>query len=164
MSLYKEWTKLLENQNKKSFDKFWDEYSAAEEKIYGDILKNKSSNVSGVFSELVSKYGVSEKMFMGFLDGINSSIDPEIDVEKITDDTRINLSIDFEKLYFNMLSANADHLYTLPEWDEVLDEAKREEITDNYKRSRTVVKEKTPGRNDPCSCGSGKKYKKCCGV
>ena len=23
--------------------------------------------------------------------------------------------------------------------------------------------EKTPGRNDPCSCGSGKKYKKCCG-
>ncbi len=27
----------------------------------------------------------------------------------------------------------------------------------------TVVLEKTPGRNDPCSCGSGKKYKKCCG-
>jgi len=23
--------------------------------------------------------------------------------------------------------------------------------------------EKTPARNDPCSCGSGKKYKKCCG-
>ncbi len=27
-------------------------------------------------------------------------------------------------------------------------------------RPRTVVK---IGRNDPCSCGSGKKYKKCCG-
>lgn len=25
------------------------------------------------------------------------------------------------------------------------------------------VVEKVPGRNDPCSCGSGKKYKKCCG-
>jgi uncharacterized protein YchJ len=23
--------------------------------------------------------------------------------------------------------------------------------------------DKTPGRNDPCPCGSGKKYKKCCG-
>ncbi len=23
--------------------------------------------------------------------------------------------------------------------------------------------DKTPKRNDPCSCGSGKKYKKCCG-
>ena len=27
-----------------------------------------------------------------------------------------------------------------------------------------VVKAKTVGRNDPCSCGSGKKYKKCCGA
>ena len=26
----------------------------------------------------------------------------------------------------------------------------------------TVVKEKKIGRNDPCPCGSGKKYKKCC--
>lgn len=26
------------------------------------------------------------------------------------------------------------------------------------------VKETTAGRNDPCSCGSGKKYKKCCGA
>lgn len=23
--------------------------------------------------------------------------------------------------------------------------------------------EQPPGRNDPCPCGSGKKYKKCCG-
>ncbi len=28
---------------------------------------------------------------------------------------------------------------------------------------KTTVVEKTPNRNDPCSCGSGKKYKKCCG-
>jgi SWIM/SEC-C metal-binding protein len=28
---------------------------------------------------------------------------------------------------------------------------------------KTVVVEKTAGRNDPCPCGSGKKYKKCCG-
>lgn len=27
----------------------------------------------------------------------------------------------------------------------------------------TTTFEKTPSRNDPCSCGSGKKYKKCCG-
>lgn len=28
---------------------------------------------------------------------------------------------------------------------------------------KTQRVEKTPERNDPCSCGSGKKYKKCCG-
>ena len=30
--------------------------------------------------------------------------------------------------------------------------------------SRTVKKSKKVGRNDPCPCGSGKKYKKCCGM
>lgn len=30
-------------------------------------------------------------------------------------------------------------------------------------KQKPVVKEKLPGRNDPCPCGSGKKYKKCCG-
>ena len=31
------------------------------------------------------------------------------------------------------------------------------------KFTRTITVEKTPGRNDRCPCGSGKKYKKCCG-
>ncbi len=31
-------------------------------------------------------------------------------------------------------------------------------------KPQTVVKDKKIGRNDPCVCGSGKKYKKCCGV
>lgn len=30
-------------------------------------------------------------------------------------------------------------------------------------RNQPVKKDKKPGRNDPCPCGSGKKYKKCCG-
>lgn len=31
-------------------------------------------------------------------------------------------------------------------------------------RVETIVKGDLPGRNDPCSCGSGKKFKKCCGA
>jgi uncharacterized protein YecA (UPF0149 family) len=27
---------------------------------------------------------------------------------------------------------------------------------------RPVISEKPPGRNEPCPCGSGKKYKRCC--
>ncbi|MCH8209183.1 MAG: SEC-C domain-containing protein, partial [Nitrospinae bacterium] len=30
-------------------------------------------------------------------------------------------------------------------------------------KSSNVKKSTTTGRNDPCHCGSGKKYKKCCG-
>ena len=30
------------------------------------------------------------------------------------------------------------------------------------KVNTTIVKDKKIGRNEPCPCGSGKKYKKCC--
>ena len=47
---------------------------------------------------------------------------------------------------------------------------KEEDISDFNKllghkteNTRTFVKEIKIGRNDPCLCGSGKKYKKCCG-
>jgi len=37
------------------------------------------------------------------------------------------------------------------------------ELTALLNKSATVKVDKTPARNDPCSCGSGKKFKKCCG-
>ncbi|MCQ2483933.1 MAG: preprotein translocase subunit SecA [Clostridia bacterium] len=35
--------------------------------------------------------------------------------------------------------------------------------TDGSEKARPVRKKAAPGPNDPCPCGSGKKYKKCCG-
>ncbi len=35
-------------------------------------------------------------------------------------------------------------------------------IIEGEKRKQIVNNKKKPGRNDPCPCGSGKKYKKCC--
>jgi hypothetical protein len=34
----------------------------------------------------------------------------------------------------------------------------------NYVTPQPMVRQPKIGRNDPCPCGSGKKYKKCCGV
>lgn len=164
MSYLKEWNDLIGNQTDQSFAGFWESYSDAEKHIYGAILSDNVKKVSGTFKELSEKYEVDPVLFMGFLDGVNSSLKKEIDTEKVEDDTKLTIDIDPEKLYFNMHAAEAEHLYTLPQWNNVLDEEKREEIEQNYKRSKTVVKEKTPGRNDPCPCGSGKKYKKCCGA
>ena len=62
-----------------------------------------------------------------------------------------------------MLAVPAEWLYTLPEWDSILDREKRKEISKMQKRDKTIVKGEKIGRNDPCPCGSGKKYKKCCG-
>lgn len=36
--------------------------------------------------------------------------------------------------------------------------------TGNYKYIVKPIEAVKIGRNDPCTCGSGKKYKKCCGV
>ena len=42
-------------------------------------------------------------------------------------------------------------------------EQTRKDLYKKQKLSGTVVKGKKIGRNDPCPCGSGKKYKQCCG-
>jgi thiol-disulfide isomerase/thioredoxin len=165
MSRYKEWLKLQEKQTEKSFDAFWEKYCDAEKKIYSEILKTPDAPVEGTFAELVQKYDVDPVLFMGFLDGINTSVEKEIeDLDAVDDETAISLKIDVPKLYYNMQAADADHLYTLPEWDDLLPEDERDEIVKAYKRSRTVRVEKKPGRNEPCPCGSGKKYKRCCGA
>ena len=163
MSLFKEWKKLIENQTDETFKTFWAEYSEGETKIYTYILANYPAVLSGTFSEMVEKLEIRPAIFMGFLDGINSSLNNENNLEEIAENDNINLDIDFEKLYYNMLVAEADYLYGIAEWEKVLTEDQKEEILKTYKRSKTVHKEKEPGRNDPCPCGSGKKYKKCCG-
>ena len=45
----------------------------------------------------------------------------------------------------------------------LIDEDKRKELYREQKLSMTVVKPDKVYPNDPCPCGSGKKYKKCCG-
>ncbi|WP_394240963.1 PBPRA1643 family SWIM/SEC-C metal-binding motif protein [Vibrio astriarenae] len=46
-----------------------------------------------------------------------------------------------------------------------VDESQEEntlELDTLLNKAKTTIFEKKPNRNDPCSCGSGKKYKKCC--
>ncbi|MDE8735483.1 SEC-C metal-binding domain-containing protein, partial [Eubacteriales bacterium DFI.9.88] len=93
----------------------------------------------------------------------NSSLRKGNDVENYGEDSEVELDIDLEKLYYNMLAADADYLYGLPQWEKLLSEEKRQEFVKAYKKSKTVVKGEKIGRNDPCPCGSGKKYKNCCG-
>ncbi len=164
MSLYKQWVDLMEGQTEETFEAFWEEYSGAETRIYENILENKDVHLAGKFSELVEKFEANPVIFMGFLDGIQTSLNNPFDLEKIDENSDIDLDVDFEKLFFNMLKAEAEYLYTLPQWENILSEEKMIEIIKDYKRSKTVHKEKEPGRNDPCPCGSGKKYKKCCGA
>ena len=164
MSLYKQWVDLMEGQTDETFDAFWKEYSETETRIYTHILESKEPRLAGKFSELTAKFEADPVIFMGFLDGIQTSLNNPMELEAVTEDTEIDLDIVFEKLFFNMLKADADYLYTLKAWEGIFSEEKIMQIIKDFKRSKIVHKEKEPGRNDPCPCGSGKKYKKCCGA
>ncbi len=164
MTLFEQWRELIENQTDATFKEFWTEYSGAETKIYSAILDKPEEKVSGKIGELAAEHDVRPVIYMGFLDGINTSLKSgEIELENLDENSEIELDIDLEKLLYNMLAADAEYLYTLPQWEEVLPADKIKEIVKAFKKSKTVVKGEKIGRNDPCPCGSGKKYKKCCG-
>lgn len=164
MSIYQEWTQTVVDIVRTKGEKaFWAEYSQIEKQFYSKLLSDSTQEVKGKVRDLAVKFGITNVYFVGILDGINDSLLEELDLENITIDSEIELKIDLEKLYFNMLDAKAEYLFGLPQWEEIFTEEKRREIAKKYKDSKTVVKEKEPGRNDACPCGSGKKYKKCCG-
>ena len=163
MTLYEEWRDLIENQTDATFQEFWTEYSGAETKIYSDLLDRPGEITSGTLGELAAKYEVRPVIFMGFLDGINDSLITPNPIETMEEDTRVSLAFDKEKLYKNMVDAKADWLYELPMWDEIFDPDTKKALYLEQKKSGTVIVGKKVGRNEPCPCGSGKKYKHCCG-
>lgn len=163
MTLFEQWKDLIENQTEDTFQEFWKEYSDAETKIYSDILDRYDEKTEGTLGELAEKYEVRPIIFMGFLDGIDSSLKNSNDFESFDEDSKVELEIVPETLFYNMLAAGADYLFSLPQWESILGEDKMKEIAKEYKKSKTVVKGKKIGRNEPCPCGSGKKYKHCCG-
>ena len=164
-SLLGEWRGLMYDMNadKGRLKNAWDSYFEKEKEIYTQLLSDPETEVRGTVGELAEKYGVTTMLMTGFLDGINDSLITPNPIETMTADTEVSLAFDKEKLYKNMVAADAEWLYGLPQWEAIYDEETRKELYLAQKKSRTIVKDKKIGRNDPCPCGSGKKYKHCCG-
>jgi uncharacterized protein YecA (UPF0149 family) len=163
--LLETWREIAYNQEQtqKQYNEFWAAYFAQEKEVYKDILSNYGTVVSGTVAELAEKYNMEVLTMVGFLDGINDSLKKSNPIDKLSETTKVNLDYDAEKLYKNMVAAKADWLYGLEEWNSILSEEKKKELYKEEKMSGTVIKEKKVGRNEPCPCGSGKKYKHCCG-
>ena len=163
--LLETWREIAYNQNQtqQQFDAFWDAYFVQEKEVYKDILGNKDVVVKGTIKELADKYNMEVLTMVGFLDGINDSLKVSNPIDTFEEDTEVSLEYDPELLYKNMVDAKADWLYNLEEWNDILTPERQKELYREQKKSGTIVKEKKIGRNDPCPCGSGKKYKFCCG-
>ncbi|MCI8382802.1 MAG: SEC-C domain-containing protein [Lachnospiraceae bacterium] len=165
MALLKKWRDAAysETANKGDLQRLWNQYFEDEKGIYAKLLKNPDEVVTGTVKELSEKYDVTIMTMTGFLDGINDSLKEKNPIEEMEEDTVVNLGFEKELLYKNMVAAGADWLYNLEEWEPIFDEEKRKELYKEQKSSMTIVKEDKIYPNDPCPCGSGKKYKKCCG-
>lgn len=165
MALLQQWRDMAysETANKGDLQRFWSVYFQKEKEIYAQLLKTPDEAVKGTVKELADKYEVDLMTMTGFLDGINDSLQKENPIEEMEEDTEVSLGFDKELLYKNMVAADADWLYNLEEWNEIFDEDKRKALYREQKDSTTVHKDKKVYPNDPCPCGSGKKYKKCCG-
>lgn len=171
MSYYTTWIEKSENNsNEQEYIEYVNRYYQLEKGVYEKILEaypDNSEYVKGQVLALSRKFGFNAsnmEIYVGFLDGIKSSLkNPDaLDLEAIVDETEIDLDIDYEKLYYNMHDAKADWLYNIPAWKKVLTEERMKEIAHDYRVANIAHSDKI-GRNDPCPCGSGKKYKNCCG-
>lgn len=166
MSILEEWRSVAYNQeaNKGEIQRFWQRYFLLEKGVYEKLLANPDEIVEGTVKELAEKYGITLMEMVGFLDGINESLIEANPIEEMDENTRVSLAFDKEKLYKNMVDAKADWLYELPQWESIFDEATRHRLYLEQKKSGTIIKEQKVYPNDPCPCGSGKKFKKCHGA
>lgn len=165
MGLLKSWRDMAysEKANKGDLQRLWTSYFEREKEIYAQLLENPDDEVKGTVKELADKFQVDIMTMTGFLDGINESLKEPNPIEEMEEDTQVSLLFDKELLYKNMVKAEADWLYGLEQWENIFDEETRKTYYREQKLSTTLVKEKKVYPNDPCPCGSGKKYKKCCG-
>ena len=164
-SLLEQWREMAYDQKKtrEQLKSLWDAYFQVEKGVYEKLLSDPDTEVKGTVRELAEKYNMDVMTMVGFLDGINDSLKEANPIETMEEDTEVSLAFDKEKLYKNMVAAKADWLYELPQWNDIYDEETRKRLFLEQRKSGTIRKEKKIGRNDTCPCGSGKKYKKCCG-
>lgn len=164
-TLLEQWKDIAydETADRGQLQNFWGSYFQIEKEIYEKLLSNPDEEVRGTVKELAERYGQDVMTMVGFLDGIDESLVVPNPIDTMDEDTVVNLVFDKEKLYKNMVAARADWLYELPQWKEIFSESELKKLYKEQKGSTTIRKGKKIGRNDPCPCGSGKKYKKCCG-
>lgn len=164
MSLYTEWNENLKNiTTQEEYQEFFKDYMGREAECYKKILESKNPVIEGTIQDLAEKNDMTAMQFVGFLDGANTSFMEAVDLEALTDDSEIKAELDWEKLLWNMHDAKAEWLYGMNEWNNIFDDEKRKQIKKDFNKSKQVIAGEKIGRNDPCPCGSGKKYKKCCG-
>lgn len=102
MKLYQEWLEIAQNSERtqRDNDLFWQQYFEDEKELYKQLLTDHDTVYFGEFDTLADGFEWEYPRFIGFLDGINTSLKTPLVIEDIDHDTEITLDIDYEKESF----------------------------------------------------------------
>ncbi len=114
--------------------------------------KNKQNEES---KKEKSKLSIEEKIEKE-MDSLPGAIKKQIEKDPSIKDKLVAIA--------KRMKADGVDLNSLRAMKKWLKEHEKELKQEQQGKVQTIVKEKEPGRNDPSPCGSGKKYKKCCGA
>ena len=108
MSIYQEWMELAQDQARSQKDNnlFWQQYFDDEKELYKVLLRDHDTTYFGAFDTLADGFEWDHRYFIGFLDGINSSLKTPIVLEDVDHDTEITLDIDFEPRHVIYIAAH----------------------------------------------------------
>ena len=145
----------LQKKNKKNICKF-DKKTLIKAGVPDFMEEHKcGKNLQRVLGEM---FIIDKEILKDEMDSFTISIKNEMPMEKAIDLFLDAYEIDTEEEK-NILAYELEHLAkSIKRWS--LNGYSENEIT---KQEQRVVNEVKIGRNDPCLCGSKKKYKKCCG-
>ena len=165
MSLFDEWQEAAydRKKSKEEVESYWKDLFDKEKSVYEVMLDEPDTVIEGTVGELAERFSISPVEMVGILDGMNTSLNHTLELESLEESTHVSLAFDKVTLYRNMVDADAEWLYGLPQWDNIFDKETKRRLFKEEKQSKIAHAPKKIGRNEPCPCGSGKKYKFCHG-
>lgn len=109
---------------------------------------------------------MSKMFFKGRIDArqshVMSGYNVNRDVKAGTEEAPISLVVTSEERKHEIEAQLSEHKIIANITVDASQDENIIELETLLNKPKTTTFEKTPNRNDPCLCGSGKKYKKCC--
>lgn len=123
----------------------------------GNWVYNSKAGKS-FYKEFTSMFSVDKDMTIAMMEDLAIDVQ-ECDPAEAVDNIIKLINIDNEEVRFVASKMMNKFVNKIRLW-----RLKGASINDIKANVISEVSSKTVGRNDPCICGSGKKYKKCCGI
>jgi preprotein translocase subunit SecA len=155
---------IVKNLYLKNIDSFWMDHLEHMDRVREGIGFQGYAQIDPLIIYKKEAYGI----FQTLLANINRSVVSAIfKVEAIPRENVVSLGDNFNYSGGeDSVGFNAIPMETGSSQDNIasIEEAGSDNNSREEKKSQPIVNQhKEVGRNDPCPCGSGKKYKKCCG-